>query len=518
MKFELDYFPEPLLSFGFNQKTVDPRDGLVLFGPYETLHPFSVKAGVVSTVEGLNAYKSFVERINQPMLSTKTVYGKIKSDELGRPSFPGFEAVFNVKWSSKPEISKIIDGNIISRALEEKNKKLRTTALVDLYLERIVDSINKEDVQVNIWFVVIPRTLYFKCKPNSTGRDFSSGTKKFISNVKHGQKYFDFPGEEDYVEEIGKLIDTSSDFHHLLKARLIQEKINVPIQIILESTLLFRDKHRNISLDENMKSHLAWTQSSTLYYKLGKLPWKLSDIRDGVCYLGLVFKKINYSAKAGSVCSAAQMFLKDGDGSVFRGNIGLWQSENSKEFHLDDISAAELLGLALDDYQNKWNKFPKEIFIHGRAKFSDKEWSGFNKAVTDRNAETKLVGIIIKSSSNLKLFRDVIGQQSNYGIMRGMALKINESEAYLITRGFVPRLNTSTSLEIPNPLHVQISRGNSDLKTVLRDVLALTKLNYNACIYGDGLPVTLRFSNNIGNILTATENFKADQRKFMFYI
>jgi hypothetical protein len=38
---------------------------------------------------------------------------------------------------------------------------------------------------------------------------------------------------------------------------------------------------------------------------------------------------------------------------------------------------------------------------------------------------------------------------------------------------------------------------------VLTDVLALTKLNYNACIYADGLPVTLKFANAVGEILTA---------------
>ena len=37
----------------------------------------------------------------------------------------------------------------------------------------------------------------------------------------------------------------------------------------------------------------------------------------------------------------------------------------------------------------------------------------------------------------------------------------------------------------------------------MADVLALTKLNYNACIFGDGVPVTLRFADAVGEILTA---------------
>gem|GEM_PF-1474041 len=83
---------------------------------------------------------------------------------------------------------------------------------------------------------------------------------------------------------------------------------------------------------------------------------------------------------------------------------------------------------------------------------------------------------------------------------------------------YVPRLQTSMSMEIPNPIHVKINRGSCDLEVVLQDILALTKLNYNACVYGDGLPVTLKFSNIIGDILTASGNIKSSQRKFIYYI
>lgn len=518
MKLKLEYYPEPKLTFGFNQKTTDPRDGLILFGPHEPLSPFKVKAGIVATDDGLNAYKEFVEKINKPIFSTKTIYGRLKDDEIARPSFPGFEAVFGIKWSPNPEIYKVISQKFIDGFLEEKQKKKRTQSLVDLYLERIVSATNNEDTQVNIWFIVIPRSIYFKCKPGSAGKDLSPGTKKFLLSSQYGQSSLLFPGEENYLEDLQRLIDTSSDFHHLLKARLIQEKITTPVQIILDSTLRFRDKYRNLQLDENMKAHLAWTQTTTMFYKFGNLPWKLADIRDGVCYLGLVFKKANQILESSTVCSAAQMFLKDGDGSVFRGNIGLWQGKNEKEFHLDEPSAHDLLSMALDDYKDKRNRFPEELFIHGRAIFSDEEWNGFQRAVIERKAATNLVGIVIKDTSGFKLFRDVENEPSNYGVMRGMALKINDNEAYLITRGFIPRLNTASSLEVPNPLHIKITRGAADIDTVLKDVLALTKLNYNACIHGDGLPVTLRFSDTIGSILTATDNFKTDQRKFMYYI
>jgi len=33
--------------------------------------------------------------------------------------------------------------------------------------------------------------------------------------------------------------------------------------------------------------------------------------------------------------------------------------------------------------------------------------------------------------------------------------------------------------------------------------MALTKLNYNACLFADGSPITLKFANAVGEVLTA---------------
>jgi hypothetical protein len=287
---------------------------------------------------------------------------------------------------------------------------------------------------------------------------------------------------------------------------------------MLEPTLEFREKYRRIPYKAEMQSHIAWTQSTTLYYKLGKLPWKLRSVREGVCYLGLVFKKYKHFKWEGYACSAAQMFLDSGDGTVFKGNIGPWKNPNYNEFHIDEASAEDLLGKALDTYQRKMSVYPKEIFIHSSFYFSDEEWRGFLKAVNKRNAPTTLTGIRIVKSDKLKLYRDRFRVSSTYGNLRGLAWPLDNREGYLWTTGFVPRLGTSISLEIPSPLRINIIRGEADIEQVMRDVLALTKLNYNACEYGDGLPVTLRFSDVIGNILTAVDKIDAEVLPFKFYI
>ena len=45
------------------------------------------------------------------------------------------------------------------------------------------------------------------------------------------------------------------------------------------------------------------------------------------------------------------------------------------------------------------------------------------------------------------------------------------------------------------------------------------KLNFNACIYGDGIPVTLRFANAVGEILTAAPTPSESRAlSFRYYI
>lgn len=93
-------------------------------------------------------------------------------------------------------------------------------------------------------------------------------------------------------------------------------------------------------------------------------------------------------------------------------------------------------------------------------------------------------------------------------LLRGTALIAGPRTAYLWTSGFVPRLQTYAGWEVPNPYRIGIQKGDVDLETVLQDVLGLTKLNFNTCIYGDGQPVTLRFADAIREILTAGHHFK----------
>ena len=56
------------------------------------------------------------------------------------------------------------------------------------------------------------------------------------------------------------------------------------------------------------------------------------------------------------------------------------------------------------------------------------------------------------------------------------------------------------------------------IDVVLADILGLTKINYNACNFSDGLPVTIRFADKVGEVLTMGSAVGAERQPFKFYV
>ena len=84
--------------------------------------------------------------------------------------------------------------------------------------------------------------------------------------------------------------------------------------------------------------------------------------------------------------------------------------------------------------------------------------------------------------------------------------------------GFVPRRKEYAGAEVPVPLRIDLQHGRADIARVAKDILGLTKLNYNACQYGDREPVTIGFSDAVGEILVANRRTGQAQPQFRFYI
>ena len=498
----LVHIAEPQLTFGYGQKLTDPRDGITLFGPY-TRDKLSgqLSVGIIGPERSRNFLKKWLREVHRPIAG---------DGEIARPFFPGVEAAYGVSinFSNLPEID--VPENEISKYLRYKDGHQRVHNLSNLYVDALMRYQKQEDVPVNMWFVVIPDEVYKYGRPKS--RIPSAEDNIGVSLNRAGRQ----PGRMFLFGEMNKLKDAYDfeiNFHNQLKAKLLKDKIIT--QVVRSSTIAYNEiwtDQKKIADQKRFDTAKAWNIVTTLYYKAGGLPWRLGDVRPGVCYLGLVFKKLHQDEADRNACCAAQMFLDSGDGVVFRGNVGPWYNPDTKEFHIRTTDAQELLRQSLASFKEKIPEalHPSEIFIHARTAFDDEEWGGFTVAA---EGKSKLVGVRIRENYSVKLYRDY-----NYSVPRGTCMIYSKDRAYLFTKGYIPRLRTQLGLETPNPLEIHVTRGYPDILTVCKDILALTKLNYNSCLFGDGLPVTLRFADMIGEVLTSGRNVEGGVLPFKHYL
>lgn len=490
----LYHINEPSLLFNFNQRMIDPRDGLLLFGPFNKNKINNITIGIIGTTEGIRHMKNWINKFLKPIFPLKKDFAK--------PLYPGFESVFGITINPFSTIEIEIEEEKLKLFYRYSDKYVRVSNMVDLYVDSLVDYKHNDDrTPVNLWFVVIPDDVYLygRIKSKSASDTIKIGICDKYARVNRG--LFD-DLDPEYVK-LKECYNYDNHFHNQLKLKLLKHEILT--QIVRESTIAYNEypylnikgkPKRDLS---SMEADIAWNIATSVYYKIGGLPWKLGNIRKDVCYIGLVFKVDERQLNSRYACCAAQMFLDSGDGMVFKGAVGPWYNNETKEYHLNKEAAFDLLNRALKSFANSnRNKLPKEVFIHGKTHFNDNEWAGFCEAVG--NKKIKLVGVTIRDEKVFKLYRD-----KDFPILRGSLYIKDKNNAFLWTKGFIPRIQQPIGMEVPNPLTIKLIRGKGNIKieTVCADILALTKLNYNTCKYGDGLPVTLRFANVIGEILTA---------------
>lgn len=509
---KLIYIEEPRLEFRFGQKLVYPRDGLFLYGPVDDGRP-EINYGAIGTPAGIARLERWTHEISgfipppEPRRGAKLI-------EPQHIAFPGFSAAFNSGWPIKPRTTlATIDHQALSKALHITNRNEAVKAAVDIYVTQLIAAASRMEDPPSFWFVVIPEEVYELGRPLSkvpAPERIQGNVRMTRAEALRLEEQHTLFGIEEAEAEVYKY---ATHFRRQLKARLLADKIVT--QIVRETTLAPGDFLKSNGQPKRRledPATIAWKLSTGAYYKDGGRPWQLADVRPGVCYVGLAYKRRDATIDDRFAVCAAQMFLSSGEGVVFRGALGPWYRTDSKQFHLDQNAARDLVAMVVNEYraQHK-NEPPAELFLHAKSSFTEEEWAGF---VRGAPKETNVVGVqIADAKDNMKLFRP-----GNYPVVRGTALMLDETQAFVWTAGYVPRLDTYLGPETPNPVLVRLQRGECSFDTILRDVMGLTKINFNSCLHNDRLPVTIRFADAVGEIMLAAPQTGEPRLPFKFYI
>ncbi len=497
----IEVLHEPLLEFSDRGTTCDPYEGLSLFGAYGQ-NSGPCRHAVIGTPSALDKWICLCKKLNS----------FISCDNLSRlrawPPFPSFEVAFGHQWEA-PVRAYEIDEERLNNAAFRDGSHQRASAVVACYLKEI-RKLRKVDETPGVIVCIVPDQVYKNCRMQSTipvkdrveGSRLSAKELKRIADDLADPQGLLFPEEDEEVLEAVKDFGFSPDFRRHLKAKVMP--YGMPVQIIKESTLEITPSLEAGEPGANPLSDRLWNLSVGLAYKTGQKPWKLGEARDGVCYIGIAFKKADDGER--DACCAAQMFLDSGDGIVFVGEFGPWFSPDTKQFQLSEGAAHDLLEGTLTTYQLQGGPPLREVFLHCASRVSEEEIRGYKRALP---SGVKLVVCRIREEKNgPRLFR--LGK---YPPIRGTFLKRNSGYGLLYSSGFNPRAGTYEGFEVPVPLGISIQHGKADLEQVARDVLSLTKLNYNSCSFGSSVPITIRYSQQIGEILLANPGLSPDERQ-----
>jgi len=488
---KLSFLEEPNLEFGAGQH-IDIRFGIMNYGPLDfdvALAPKQINVGMVGTTESVDGVRQWLERCRT------TIAAKQNKDDPAKPNkqpnlfarFPGFnpDTGFHSTLTMEDSLCRNLLKNSLAGISNLRDRNERISRSVDLFMEEIRYLAQNTTAQVIICAVPLP--LLEAMGPEEGSDDVDEGAEDAVA--------------------------LQLDFHDMLKAGAMQQ-YHKPIQLVLPSTYDKTKQHQQAKLrlarELQDEATRAWNIHTALYYKAGGVPWRLprTSTELTVCYVGVSFYRS--LDKQALLTSVAQVFNERGEGVVVRGGHATISKED-RQAHLPEGPAYDLLRNALGSYWETHRTFPARVVVHKSSQFDEEERRGFAAALTERGIATH--DFLWVSDSDTKLYR--AGQ---YPPLRGTLLTLDDQELILYTRGSVPFFETYPGKYIPRPLRVHAASTEQTLQYLAREILALTKMNWNNTQFDGAEPVTLRASRQCSSVLRYCSEGRQIEPRYSYYM
>ena len=305
----------------------------------------------------------------------------------------------------------------------------------------------------------------------------------------------DEPAENS--EDDGDTGDDTLNFRDLLKAKALH--LEVPTQIVWPDTWddaarIPRKVKRAKNRQTQAVATRAWNLLNALFYKAGKVPWRLlpneSDYRTN--FLGIGFYRDLDGQQLWT--STAQMFDERGRGLILRGARAQTETRGRRPY-LTAEDAERLVAQSIETYRSHHMHVPARLVVLKTSRFRPEEAEGIDAALERFGIQLSDL-LWVQESSPIAVLRD-----GNYPVLRGTFVDL-DGKGLLYTRGSVPYYGTYPGLRVPRPL-LLVPHETSDtaLHRLAEDVLALTKVNWNSTQFDQKLPAPIKASREVGRVL-----------------
>lgn len=457
------YFEEKKLIFGNNVEALDPRIGLLKGGPYNLGDPSEFKVidcGIIGTSYSVAKLKIFLEKKISYLKANDKTYGTLGFPGIGNRSPLKFSFRILKEWEAQIYDDEIQDIMIETDRNDQKNSLLD---LIELKIERIKQGVDPPPEMI---LIPLPEEFFRLFK-----RDDVISDDIIFANRNFPKTVYDSQGD--------------INLHNIIK--ILGMKYDVVTQIIKPDTLNNKANEDDVTV--------AWNLAVSLLYKAKKIPWKFSEFEDNTCYIGIGFYRDFSQSNVIMNASMAQVFLSTGDSFILIGDKFIYTTQKEDlEPRLDLDNATSIVNKVLDFYKNQKGNYPSRLVIHKTSNYSDHEINGF----FNNKANLKNIDLItIQEDSKIRLYR-----QAKYPVMRGTAIISDDrNECLLYTVGYIPSLGTYPGMGIPKPIIIKKFTNNSDIEVICKEILTLTRLDWNTIKFSLKLPVTIKFPKKVSNIL-----------------
>jgi hypothetical protein len=520
-EFEAMYLPEPLLLFGDGRREPDPKSGLALHKPYDLRtigRRDTIRLGVVGNGAMIFAVEKWLERSRGLVLPIrqKREKGKVvpkPMDSVAYPPFPGLAEAFETDVVIGDNMTATLTNVEIDAILALEFFEQRVTRLVQVVASKLTvlaEGMHRPDVII----IALPTEVRAACTipahhktRSKTKRTLAHALKETLEREKaEGQStLFDISTEES--AQIANIAEAEREaekelgvFHHGLKVAAMQ--LDIPVQLTWQSAL-----EGSTTVEDDATR--AWNFWTGVYYKAGGIPWRVSGLEPGTCYVGFAFYR---DRKDGTLrTSIAQAFTDRAEGIVLRSEPFVWrEQERSRTPHMPKELTSSLLTSVIGAYKGVHDQAPNRIVVHKWQRYSDEEKAGLIEAITA--ARIHAYDLVAFGDRDIRFFR--CGAEP---VIRGTMITLPDT-TLLYTRGFVPYVSEYSGMRVPRPLELVEHHGSSSKKKVCEEILALTKMDWNSAVFAQKEPITTAFSHDVGEILAEVPMGVQPKTLYRFYM
>ena len=462
-------YEEPLMCFSDTDKskqTVNQLKGLCQYGPIDCSYMRSgatrpsVRLAVLSPEQDMDKILAHLNRLNT------RVQNNGKDNFL--PHYEGFERVYRRALSVPTKAQRdICIGYNANTALRMKPSEFLA------FMKRGIDAYSLRSSDFDILVIFIPKSFASFRTASVVSPDF---------NLHDALKL--------YATEKG------------IKLQLIEEK----------------------SINSYDPCKVMWGLSTSLYAKATGVLWHPEAIQDDTAYIGISYA---FSEQKRICIGCSQLFDSTGTGirMVLRKINNPIFLGKSNPYMREDDARTMMTELREQYYHSAPVNTLKRVVIHKTTPFIREEIAGIMQAFS--GIEVELVQIQDYCPwRGIRFGTDPGPKAYGFAVKRGLAVKLDRDSFLLWTHGCVihPELSGTYnyykgSRGIPAPLLVRRYAGNASGDTLAKEILMLTKMNWNS---GDSLyktlPVTLDFAKVLARMSKQNEAIFDKAYDFRFFM